>query len=58
MLFILQAAQQEAQFASDDVSRLDRELGQARMAAIANGLGVKSRLAALQFRYNNTFLFA
>jgi len=49
-LIYSQAAQQEAQFAHDDVSKLERELGQAKTAAIANGIGVKSRLAALHFR--------
>lgn len=37
--------------ASAEASRLERELAQARTAAIANGLGVKSRLQSLQFRY-------
>lgn len=45
-----QAAQQEAQVSSAEASRLERDLAHARTAAIANGLGVKSRLQALQFR--------
>ncbi|KAJ3511680.1 hypothetical protein NLJ89_g3955 [Agrocybe chaxingu] len=45
------AAQQEAQVASAEASRLERDLNHARTAAIANGLGVKSRLQALQFSY-------
>lgn len=36
--------------ASAEASRLERELAQARTAAIANGLGVRSRLQSLQFR--------
>lgn len=45
------AAQQEAQVSSAEASRLERDLAHARTAAIANGLGVKSRLQALQFSY-------
>ncbi|KDR73445.1 hypothetical protein GALMADRAFT_141939 [Galerina marginata CBS 339.88] len=45
------AAQQEAQVSSAEGSRLERELAHARTAAIANGLGVKSQLQALQFSY-------
>ncbi|KAF9562162.1 hypothetical protein CPC08DRAFT_817276 [Agrocybe pediades] len=45
------AAQEEAQISSAEASRLERELAQARTAAIANGLGVKSHLQALQFSY-------
>ncbi|KAH9483757.1 putative kinetochore protein NDC80 [Psilocybe cubensis] len=45
------ASQQEAQVASAEAARLERELAAARNAAISNGLGVKSRLQALQFSY-------
>ncbi|KAF8737699.1 hypothetical protein AX14_012469 [Amanita brunnescens Koide BX004] len=45
------AAQQEALVASNEAARLDRDLAQARTAAIANGMGVKSRLQALQLSY-------
>ncbi|KAF8969804.1 HEC/Ndc80p family-domain-containing protein [Flammula alnicola] len=45
------AAQQEAQVSSAEASRLERDLAHARTAAIANGLGVKSQLQALQFSY-------
>ncbi|KAF8874629.1 HEC/Ndc80p family-domain-containing protein [Gymnopilus junonius] len=45
------AAQQEAQVASAEASRLERELAHARTAAISNGLGAKTQLQALQFKY-------
>ncbi|KAJ2917624.1 hypothetical protein MD484_g2802, partial [Candolleomyces efflorescens] len=45
------AAQQEAQVASGEANRLERDLAAARTAALANGMGVKSRLQALQFDY-------
>ncbi|KAJ2930091.1 hypothetical protein H1R20_g7019, partial [Candolleomyces eurysporus] len=45
------AAQQEAQVASAEANRLERDLAAARTAALANGMGVKSRLQALQFDY-------
>ena len=44
-----QAAQQEAQVASAEANRLERDLASARTAALANGMGVKSRLQASQF---------
>ncbi|KAF8630067.1 hypothetical protein AX15_003124 [Amanita polypyramis BW_CC] len=44
------AAQQEAYVASNEAVRLERDLAQARTAAIANGMSVKSRLQALQLR--------
>ncbi|KIK03839.1 hypothetical protein K443DRAFT_676493 [Laccaria amethystina LaAM-08-1] len=45
------AAQQEALVASGEAARLERDLAHARTAALANGMGVKSRLQALQFNY-------
>ncbi|KZP20832.1 hypothetical protein FIBSPDRAFT_741803 [Athelia psychrophila] len=45
------AAQQESLVSSQEAARLERELAQARTNAMANGLGVKSRLQALQFSY-------
>ncbi|KAF8162993.1 HEC/Ndc80p family-domain-containing protein [Crassisporium funariophilum] len=45
------AAQQEALVASAEAARLERDLAHARTAAMANGLGVKSRLQAMQFSY-------
>lgn len=45
------AAQQEALVANQEATRLERDLAQARTAALANGMGVKSRLQALQFDY-------
>ncbi|KAJ7684970.1 HEC/Ndc80p family-domain-containing protein [Mycena polygramma] len=44
-------AQQEALVASGEAGRLERDLAHARTAALANGMGVKSRLQALQFDY-------
>ncbi|EMD38609.1 hypothetical protein CERSUDRAFT_135519 [Gelatoporia subvermispora B] len=46
-----EAAQQEALVSNAEASRLERELAQARTAAMANGVGVKSRLQALQIAY-------
>jgi kinetochore protein NDC80 len=46
---MFQAAQQEALVANGDAGRLERDLAHARTAALANGMGVKSRLQALQF---------
>jgi kinetochore protein NDC80 len=34
-----------------EISRLERELGQARTAALSSGAGVQSRLQALQIAY-------
>jgi kinetochore protein NDC80 len=45
-----QAAQREAQAASAQAAKLERDLGNARTAAIAKGLGVKSHLQALKVR--------
>lgn len=45
------AAQQEALVASGEAVRLERDLAHARTAALANGMGVKSRLQTLQFNY-------
>ncbi|KAG5728370.1 putative kinetochore protein NDC80 [Termitomyces sp. T112] len=47
-----EAAQREANVASAEAARLERELAHARTAALASGMGVKSRLQALQFDYN------
>ncbi|KAJ6546466.1 HEC/Ndc80p family-domain-containing protein [Mycena vulgaris] len=44
-------AQQEALVANREAERLERDLAHARTAALANGMGVKSRLQALQFDY-------
>lgn len=46
-----EAAQQEALVSNAEAARLERELAHARTAALANGMGVKSRLQALQFDY-------
>ncbi|CCM02890.1 uncharacterized protein FIBRA_05004 [Fibroporia radiculosa] len=46
-----EAAQQEALVSNAEASRLERDLAQARTAAMANGVGVKSRLQALQIAY-------
>lgn len=48
-MWIFQAAQQEALVANGEAARLERDLAHARTAALANGMGVKSRLQALQF---------
>ncbi|TFK26419.1 hypothetical protein FA15DRAFT_654414 [Coprinopsis marcescibilis] len=45
------AAQQEALVASQEATRLERDLAQARTAALASGMGIKSRLQSLQFAY-------
>jgi len=45
------AAQQEALVANGEAARLERDLAHARTAALANGMGVKSRLQAVQFDY-------
>ncbi|KAJ7219072.1 HEC/Ndc80p family-domain-containing protein [Mycena pura] len=44
-------AQQEALVANSEADRLERDVAHARTAALANGMGVKSRLQALQFDY-------
>ncbi|KAF7359545.1 hypothetical protein MSAN_01297600 [Mycena sanguinolenta] len=44
-------AQQEALVAGAETGRLERDLAHAKTAALANGMGVKSRLQALQFDY-------
>lgn len=44
-------AQQEAIVANGEAERLEKDLAHARTAALANGMGVKSRLQALQFGY-------
>ncbi|KAG6813606.1 hypothetical protein H0H92_009223 [Tricholoma furcatifolium] len=45
------AAQREANVANAEAGRLERDLAQARTAALASGMGVKSRLQTLQFNY-------
>ncbi|KIL58306.1 hypothetical protein M378DRAFT_170731 [Amanita muscaria Koide BX008] len=45
------AAQQDALLASNEASRLDRDISQAKTAAIANGMHVKSHLQTLQLSY-------
>lgn len=44
----LQVAQQEALVSNAEATHLERELAQARTSAMANGVGVKSRLQAVQ----------
>ncbi|KAJ7905277.1 hypothetical protein B0H14DRAFT_2659637 [Mycena olivaceomarginata] len=44
-------AQQEALVAGAETGRLERDLAHAKTAALANGMGVKSRFQALQFDY-------
>jgi hypothetical protein len=51
------AAQQEALVANNEATRLERDLAQARTAALANGMGVKSRLQALQLQLRGYVLF-
>ncbi|EPT05898.1 hypothetical protein FOMPIDRAFT_1026782 [Fomitopsis schrenkii] len=46
-----EAAQQEALVSNAEATRLERDLAQARTAALANGVGVKSRLQALQIAH-------
>ncbi|KAL7283222.1 hypothetical protein ACG7TL_002649 [Trametes sanguinea] len=46
-----EAVQQEALVSNAEASRLERDLAAARTAAMANGVGVKSRLQALQIAY-------
>ncbi|THH14706.1 hypothetical protein EW146_g5652 [Bondarzewia mesenterica] len=46
-----EAAQQEAHVNNAEAARLERELAQARTAALAHGVGVKSRLQGLQIAY-------
>ncbi|KAJ7721070.1 HEC/Ndc80p family-domain-containing protein [Mycena maculata] len=46
-----EVAQQEAVVANGEAGRLERDLAHARNAALANGMGAKSRLQALQFDY-------
>ncbi|KAI0062236.1 hypothetical protein BV25DRAFT_1907618 [Artomyces pyxidatus] len=46
-----EAAQAEAVISNAELARLERELGHARTAALANGVGVKSRLQALQIAH-------
>ncbi|TFY68906.1 hypothetical protein EVG20_g3376 [Dentipellis fragilis] len=46
-----EAGQQEALVSGAEASRLQRDLAHARTAALANGVGVKSRLQALQIAY-------
>jgi len=46
-----EAAQQEALVSNAEAARLERDLAQARTAAMANGVGVKSRLQSLQIAH-------
>lgn len=48
---LMQAAQQEGLVSNAEASRLERDLAAARTAAMANGVGVKSRLQTLQIAY-------
>ncbi|KAG1891512.1 HEC/Ndc80p family-domain-containing protein [Suillus subluteus] len=45
------AAQQESMVSNAEAARLEKELAHARTAALSSGMGVKSRLQALQFDY-------
>ncbi|KAH7930854.1 hypothetical protein BV22DRAFT_999891 [Leucogyrophana mollusca] len=45
------AAQQESTVSNAEAARLEKELAQARTAALSSGMGVKSRLQTLQFNY-------
>ncbi|KAF7338476.1 putative kinetochore protein NDC80 [Mycena venus] len=49
-------AQQEALVANAETGRLERDLAHAKTAALANGMGVKSRLQALQFELSAIYL--
>lgn len=44
-----QATQYEASVSNAEVERMEKELANARTVALANGVGMKSRLQALQF---------
>ncbi|KAG7093794.1 hypothetical protein E1B28_007439 [Marasmius oreades] len=46
------SSQQEGQQAAQQLTRLERDLSDARTAALASGMGVKSRLQSLQIEYN------
>lgn len=48
---LLQVAQREALVSNAEIARLERDLGQARTAALSSGAGVQSRLQALQIAY-------
>lgn len=45
------ASQQESTVSNAEAARLERELAHARTVALSSGMGVKSRLQALQFSY-------
>ncbi|KAF7331687.1 putative kinetochore protein NDC80 [Mycena kentingensis (nom. inval.)] len=47
-----EVTQQEVNVSSKEVERLGRELNQARTTALTNGMGVRSRLQALQIEYD------
>jgi len=44
----MQVAQREAIVSNTEIARLERDLGQARTAALSSGAGIQSRLQALQ----------
>lgn len=46
-----EVALQEALYSNSEATRLERELAQARTSAMANGVGVKSRLQAIHIAY-------
>jgi kinetochore protein NDC80 len=48
---LLQVAQREALVSNAEIARLERDLGQARTAALSSGAGIQSRLQALQIAY-------
>lgn len=45
---LLQVAQREALVSNAEIARLERDLSQARTAALSSGAGIQSRLQALQ----------
>lgn len=47
----IKVALQEALYSNSEATRLERELAQARTSAMANGVGVKSRLQAIHIAY-------
>jgi kinetochore protein NDC80 len=53
---VSQAAQQDAIVSNSEAMRLERELALAKNAALANGMGVKARLQAVQFEFVVVFL--
>jgi kinetochore protein NDC80 len=50
-MFIQKAAQQDSLQAGQQASKLEKDLQNARNAALATGMGLKSRVSALQIEY-------